>query len=295
MLSVKNKKKLIIGCAQFGSKYGITNTSKPNLKEQRKILNLAKKNKISFIDTSPAYGNSEENLGKIGVNNFNIISKINKLSKAQLKNKNLKKDILENIKTSLKKLKIKKFYGLLLHNSLDLNCKRGDEIYSAMLEAKKLKLTKKIGISFYDILSIEKILFKYNVDIIQVPFNVIDTRILNKKILKNLKKKKVEIHVRSIFLQGLLMIKNSNMTKYFKRWEKVFLNWEKYLKKVKIDAKSVCVNHAMSVKEFRNIVIGINSYDQLNEILRIKKNIINKPKNITSNSKLLIYPYLWKK
>ena len=65
MLSVKNKKKIIIGCAQFGSKYGITNTSKPNLKEQRKILNLAKKNKISFIDTSPVYGNSEENLGKI--------------------------------------------------------------------------------------------------------------------------------------------------------------------------------------------------------------------------------------
>lgn len=295
MLSVKNKKKLIIGCAQFGSKYGISNISKPNLKEQRKILNLAKKNKISFIDTSPAYGNSEENLGKIGVNNFKIISKINKLSKAQLKNKHLKKEILDNIKISLKKLKIKKFYGLLLHNSLDLNSKRADEIYSAMLEAKKLKLTKKIGISFYDILSIEKILLKYSVDIIQVPFNVIDTRILDKKILKNLKKKKVEIHVRSIFLQGLLMIKNSNMNKYFNRWKRIFLNWEKYLKKVKIDSKSVCVNHALSIKEFKNIVIGINSYDQLNEILRIKKNILNIPKNISSNSKLLIYPYLWKK
>ena len=57
----------------------------------------------------------------------------------------------------------------------------------------------------------------------------------------------------------------------------------------------ISIPDELQAKEFKNIVIGINSYDQLNEILRIKKNIINKPKNITSNSKLLIYPYLWKK
>ena len=294
MLSVKNKKKLIIGCAQFGSKYGITNTSKPNLKEQRKILNLAKKNKISFIDTSPAYGNSEENLGKIGVNNFNIISKINKLSKAQLKNKHLQKDILDNIKTSLKKLKIKKFYGLLLHNSLDLNCKRGFDIYSAMIEAKKQKLTKKIGVSIYDISLIEKILLKYNIDIIQVPFNIMDRRLLNKKILKHIKKKKIEIHIRSIFLQGLLLMKNVNIDNYFRKWKKLFLSWEKYLKVKKIDAKSVCINYALSIKEFDNVVIGVNNFDQLKEILNTKKININPPKKIMSNSKLLINPYLWK-
>ena len=294
MLSNNNKKKLIIGSAQFGFNYGISNFLRPNLKEQKKILDLATKNKISFIDTSPSYGNSETNLGKIGVKNFNIISKINKISKTQLESKNLQKIILKDIKKTLQKLKIKKLYGLLLHDSSDLNGKRGLDIYSAMIEAKKQKLTKKIGVSIYDISLIEKILLKYNIDIIQVPFNIMDRRLLNKKILKHIKKKKIEIHIRSIFLQGLLLMKNINIDNYFRKWKKLFLSWEKYLKVKKVDAKSACINYALSIKEFDNVVIGVNNSDQLKEILNTKKININPPKKIRSNSKLLINPYLWK-
>jgi len=295
MLSVKNKKKLIIGCAQFGSNYGISNFLRPNLKEQKKILDLAKRNNIGFIDSSPSYGDAEKRLGNIGVKKFNVISKISKFSNKKLNSKNLKEIILKDVKKSLKNLNINKLHGLLLHNSSDLFNKRGIEIYRAMLEAKKQKLTKKIGISIYDPNMIEKILNNYSFDIIQAPFNVIDRRLLNKNILNSIKKKKIEIHIRSIFLQGLLLMKNENIKNYFNKWKKLFLKWTNFLQKNQIEAQNVCVNYALSIKQFNKVVIGFNSHDELKQILNIKKKSLFPPKKIMSNSKLLIHPHLWKK
>lgn len=295
MLSVKNKKKIIIGCAQFGSNYGISNSLRPNLKEQKKILDLAKRNNIGFIDSSPSYGDAEKRLGNIGVKKFKVISKISKLSNKKLNSKNLKEIILKDVKKSLKNLNINKLHGLLLHNSSDLFNKRGIEIYKAMLEAKKQKLTKKIGISIYDPNMIEKILNNYNFDIIQAPFNVIDRRLLNKNILNSIKKKKIEIHIRSIFLQGLLLLKNENIKNYFNKWKKLFLKWMNFLQKNQIEAQNVCVNYAFSIKQFNKVIIGFNSHDELKQILNIKKKSLFLPKKIMSNSKLLIHPHLWKK
>ena len=202
---------------------------------------------------------------------------------------------MKDVKKSLKNLNINKLHGLLLHNSSDLFNKRGIEIYRAMLEAKKQKLTKKIGISIYDPNMIKKILNNYNFDIIQAPFNVIDRRLLNKNILNNIKKKKIEIHIRSIFLQGLLLMKNENIKNYFNKWKKLFLKWMNFLQKNQIEAQNVCVNYAFSIKQFNKVIIGFNSHDELKQILNIKKKSLFLPKKIMSNSKLLIYPHLWEK
>ena len=153
--------KIIVGSANFNQKYGVKkNFIKKN--EIKKLLNLAAKNKIKVIDTSPLYKESEKIIGQINNNRFKVISKIPK------KPKNIKKkEIVDWLKksaiNSLTNLKIKKFECLLLQDANSLLSKNGKEIYKGMRSIKKSEITSKIGISIYDFKTLGQIIkrFKY--------------------------------------------------------------------------------------------------------------------------------------
>ena len=136
------KNKIILGSANFDQTYGI----KKNFVrrgEIKKLFNLALKNKIRTIDTSPLYNKSEKIIGSLNNNRFKIISKIPKPPKS-IKRKNIQKWLKKNVMISLKNLKIKKFECLLLHNANSLLCKNGDEIYKGIRNMKISGFTNKI-------------------------------------------------------------------------------------------------------------------------------------------------------
>ena len=182
------KKKIILGSANFDQVYGI----KKNFikkREIKKLLNLALKNKIKTIDTSPLYNKSERIIGLLNNNRFKIISKIPKPPK-NIKRENIKKWLKQQVMISLKNLKIKKFECLLLHDANSLLHKNGDEIYKGIRNMKINGLTRKIGVSIYDFNVLDKILRKFQFNLIQAPFNILDQRLVEKGWLKKLKKKK---------------------------------------------------------------------------------------------------------
>ena len=205
MLLDKVKKNLIIGTASFQSGYGLTKKHNPNSEKQFEIIKYAKKNGINFIDTANAYRGVEKKLGKIGLKKFKIISKIKLPNFDKIQKKNIvQKIIYDQVDKSLKNLKIKQFYCILLHAGEVLGTANSKIIYECLLSLKISKKTEKIGISIYDPIKTMPIIKKYNLDIIQAPFNLFDQRILSKEFVKIVNKKKIEIHIRSIFLQGLL-------------------------------------------------------------------------------------------
>ena len=133
--------KVILGSANFDQKYGIRkNSIKKN--DIKKLLNIAVKNKIKLIDTSPSYNESEKIIGKLNNKRFQVISKIAKLPK-NTKKSEIKKKMTKNVLISLKKLKIKRFECLLLHNAESLLGKNGQEIYLSLKDIKKVVLQKK--------------------------------------------------------------------------------------------------------------------------------------------------------
>ena len=154
--------------------------------EIKKLFNLALKNKIKTIDTSPLYNKSEKIIGLLNNNRFKIISKIPKPPK-NIKRENIKKWLKQKVMISLKNLKIKKFECLLLHNANSLLYKNGDEIYKGIRNMKINGLTKKIGVSIYDFNVLDKILKKFQFNLIQAPFNILDQRLVKKGWLKKLK------------------------------------------------------------------------------------------------------------
>ena len=286
------KNKIILGSANFGQIYGIKkNFIKKN--EIKKLFNIASKNKIKVIDTSPVYNNSEKIIGLLNNNRFKIISKIPKPPK-NIKRENIKKWLKQKVMISLKNLKIKKFECLLLHNANSLLCKNGDEIYKGIRNMKINGFTSKIGVSIYDFSVLDKILKKFKFNLIQAPFNILDQRLVEKGWLKRLKKKNIEVHARSIFLQGILLLKQNQIPKKLKKLNKKLIEWENWLKKNKLNSLQVCLSFVLNHHQLDGIVVGCNNTNQLNQILKSKKIINNfSLPNLNIKDKKLIDPREW--
>jgi aryl-alcohol dehydrogenase-like predicted oxidoreductase len=282
--------KLVIGSAQLGMRYGLFNNKKISFKEFKKIEKLVLKSKINFIDTATSYGESEKIIGNSKLKNLHIITKIKIPNK---KNINIKNWLLKEISKSLSKLKIKKIYGVLIHNYKDLLGKHGKNYLFSLQELKKKKIIKKIGISIYEPQEIKKIWNFWKPDIIQVPFNIIDNRILNSGWINILKKFKVKIYARSIFLQGLLVNQDNSfkINKDYKILLNKYMNW---CYKNNISLIHGCLHFVKQFKKIDYLVVGFNNYIQLKEIIDVfKKKQIVVPRKFSTNKINLIDPRKW--
>ena len=286
------KNEIILGSANFNQIYGITKNF-INKKEIKRSFNLALKNNIRIIDTSPLYNKSEKIIGLLNNNRFKIISKISKPPK-NIKRENIKKWVKLKVSNSLKNLKIKKFECLLLHNVDSLLSKNGNEIYKNIKNMKTIGLTNKIGISIYDFNILDKILKKFKFDLIQAPFNILDQRLVTTGWLKKLKKRKIKVYVRSIFLQGILLLKHNQLPEKLKKLNKNLIIWENWLKKNKFKPLQVCISFVLNQRQLDGIVVGYNNKNQLNQILKQKKmkSSFSIP-NLNIRNRKLIDPRKW--
>ena len=200
--------KIIIGTANFDRKYGYTNYSIKSLKEIKKILNYSVKNNVVYLDTAYSYIKNK-NIKKI-LNNSNL--KI--ISKFSLNDLKLKKNFKYEVNKFLQELSKLKIDTLLFHNSKDLtHTEHGKTLLELLKHFKRKNKFNKIGVSLYDLNELKSILNIWKPDIIQVPLNPLNTQFLNSNLLKKLKKKGVEIHIRSIFLQGVLLKNQEELPK----------------------------------------------------------------------------------
>ena len=280
---------LVLGTAQFDEKYGIRRIEKKlNFKLKKKLIFFLKKNKINSIDTASNYKNAEYDLGRIGVKKFDIITKIPKLNA----NLDIKKQLSFYVLNSLNKLKIENINTLLIHDIAELKKKNKFEYVDFLKYLKKKKIVKKIGISIYNFNDLNKVIKFWIPDVLQIPYNILDRRIENKKFLKIIKNYKIEIHVRSIFLQGLLVKKNKN--KKFRKWEKIFNQWFLWCRQNNIKPFEAAYLFVKQNPNIKKIIVGVENISQLNKILKIKKKIDQFP-NFNCKDKQLLNPFNWNK
>ena len=237
--------KIILGTAQFGLKYGYYLNNPVTLSNIRRILEHSKKKKIKLIDTADFYGNAIENLSKCNLDEFKIITKIK--IKENFDREEIKIQV-NKLKRQLEILKKNSFESILIHNTIDLlkfDKKNLLFVDSFLKLIKKKNLAKKVGFSIYIKKEFFFIISKFNFDIIQLPISIVDRRFLEKKIISHIKKKKIEIHGRSLFLQGTLLDKNILKKKFLK---KVFLDYNNFIEKNKLDRKTICINFINNIK-----------------------------------------------
>lgn len=284
--------KIALGTAQFGTDYGISNLNgQSSIDDVKKIIEFSRKIGIKKIDTAKNYGETEKIIGEVGIKDFEIITKLPKISS---KESNLKLLIDNQIQDSISKMKISKIDTLLLHNSKDLLSENGNKIFDIIQELKKEGIINKFGISIYEKDEIDQLNKNFKFDVIQIPFNIFDTRLIKSGFLRGLKKKGIEIHARSIFLQGLLINNHNLFPRKLKKFSKYFITWKKFCIKNNVSLKEACIIFATKQKFVSKFVLGFKNSKELEQILKINlKKKINFNKNFLNIPNKLKNPNLW--
>ena len=280
------KSKVILGVTQFGLDYGLLNQYNSNKKKKLKqILKFSKKKQIDSLYTSKYYGNANKFLATENLNYFKIYLKF----KSQDLLKKFFSKELEKIKRKLKK----KDLVLILDGFENLKNRERLKIYNILLDLKKNKKINRFGYSIYSFKNLKKICHKFKPNILQCPYNVIDRRLEEKKLLQFLKINKIEVHVRSIFLQGLLILHYSKHPRKFLNWKKIFKKFDDQIQHYKISNLDWCLNFIEKNKYINKILLGVDNIDQLREICSFKNNgKIKFPKMYVKDEKL-INPSKW--
>jgi aryl-alcohol dehydrogenase-like predicted oxidoreductase len=286
MNKTKLKSRLVIGSANFTKKYG-ADSIKINHKEKKKIINLAQKNGIYKIDTAKSYL-VDKNIFKNIDKKFRFFTKVIPDSR-WISLEYCQKQLEDHFKI----FNNHKVETLLFHDIKPLLIKNGSEIFKNLELLKKKKYFQKIGLSIYNTNYLDKIVSNYNFDVIQCPYNILDKRILTTGWFEKLKGLGIEIHIRSIFLQGLLVNKTVYNKNYFKNWKNFFFEWFKNLENNNITPIDYCLSDLLNY-DFDKIIIGINNSKNLKEIINFKTIDKNKMINFKISDTKLIDPRNWK-
>lgn len=289
---MKISPRIALGTAQFGLSYGIANRVGQVTKDDAsEILQLAVDNKIDTLDTAIAYGESELRLGEIGIQDWKVVSKLPPIPKDC-------SDISGWIKSvvlgSLGRLNVGSLYGLLLHRPHQLTEANGDRLYVALQQLKQDGLVQKIGISVYDTAELDTICSRFQLDLVQAPFNILDNRLIDTNWLNRFAELDIELHVRSIFLQGLLLMPSVDRPSKFAHWSNLWSAWDNWLSLCQLSPLQACLRYVLSFPQISKAIVGIDSPRQLREVLLASVGgPVQKPDGLSTSDLRLINPANW--
>ena len=285
--------KLALGTVQFGLDYGVANTiGQVDKNEVKKILTFAKQEGINTLDTAIGYGDSEKYLGQAGMDGWNVITK---LPEIKAEHSDIDFWVNSQINNSLLHLNVLSVSGVLLHRPLQLLEKNGLRLWSSLEDLKERGIVKKVGFSVYEPDDLDKLWEAgFLPDIVQAPYNIFDQRLKDSGWLSKLNSNKIEVHTRSVFLQGLLLMSSDKRPKYFSKWNNIFDEWDLWLKINNISGIEAALNFVLSEDLIDKIIVGVDSKTQLSEIISASKNYTSDvPKILNTTDDMLINPSLW--
>jgi aryl-alcohol dehydrogenase-like predicted oxidoreductase len=281
--------KLVLGTVQFGTLYGVSNTlGVPNDEELARILDIASGNGINILDSAPAYGNAQQRLSQYAAKRFEVVSKFSNVRSRESLNTTLLQ--------TLQDLGISKLYALISHNSEELIA--NPELWDFLSDAKEKIQTEKIGFSLYSPEQLEKLWeLGMKPDLVQLPYNLLDRKF--QPYLLELKKQDCEIHVRSVFLQGLFFLDLNHLSAKLET-----------LRPAISLIQDLCVQYGITVSELSlyfvknnplidKIIIGVASADQLIKNIdefslnRVAHTVIEQILNIQVPDRKILNPVNW--
>jgi hypothetical protein len=254
---------LVIGTATFGSDYGIANKGELlGEADALEILSEAQKLGISSLDTAPAYSNAEEIIGTFHSAHpkFDCYSKIS----SQMISSPAEAQIA--IECSLKRMKVESLKGLYFHDPNDLLTNDPAQIEKLIDAIQETEIVEKVGASVYELGEIVAIRERYpRISLFQVPENIADQRLRHSQEVKRFQEDGIEFHIRSVFLQGLLLMKTApNHLRHAQPFIEKLLSTAINRNCSPID---LCLSYVKQIEWASKFVVGISEVTQLHEIL----------------------------
>lgn len=284
--------RFILGTVQFGLNYGINNQNgKPSEADVFRILSEAYQNGIRQLDTADAYGDAQQLIGKFSA----------KTGKQFLINTKFKVDealsIQRQLENSLKQLNAKRVNVYFYHRFEEMI--KYPETVSELEQLRENGTISKTGVSVYSNAEFKTCIDADHIDVIQLPFNLLDNFSKRGALLKRAKEKGKEIQVRSVFLQGLFFKELHSLPQYLQPLKPYLSQVKERAVIKKLSVYDLALSYALKKKEIDHIIIGVDSIQQLQANLNGAATVIDEEleKEIDSidvAEEELLYPYNWK-
>lgn len=285
--------RIALGTVQFGLDYGVANTrGRIDPAEGRQMLDLARARGVDTLDTAIAYGDSEARLGALGVEGFKVVSKV---PGVPVSREHVQTWVVDSVRASLGRLRIGRLYAVLLHRPLELLGQNGDALWRGLEALKSSGAVERIGISVYGPQDLDALAGRCEFDLVQAPLSVCDRRFARSGWLSRLHDRGVEIHVRSAFLQGLLLMRAEERPRRFDRWQAFWNAWDAWLKEATLTPVQACLGFALAQPEVDRVVVGADSRNHLAELLSsVTMDVVPMPpEELSSEDPELVDPSRW--
>jgi aryl-alcohol dehydrogenase-like predicted oxidoreductase len=258
--------RLALGTVQFGLPYGVANQSgQVSLEEVGLILDVARQSGVRTLDTATAYGESEKVLGQQDLRGFAVITKLPEVPGDCV---DVRGWVESQLHSSLVRLGLSAVDGLLLHRPAQLLGVNGPALFGALQSLREQGVVRRIGVSIYGPQELDTLCQHYHFDLIQAPFNVFDRRLAQSGWLERLRREGTDLHVRSVFMQGLLLMRSEERPPKFGRWESLWSLWDRWLAQSGQSPLQASLRHALAVPQIERIVVGVDSLVQWQDILQ---------------------------
>jgi len=284
--------KIILGTVQMGLPYGINNTKgKISPVECQKILTMAYKSGIRFLDTAEAYGNAHEVIGDFHQANPDMVFKV--VTKFTTVND---KGIEDKILQFLKELHIRQLEGIMFHGMHSFNNYRNT--LPGLAEIKKQGLFRHLGVSIYTNDELAEILHEDEIDIIQLPFNLLDNYLIHGELMEEAKRKGKTVQTRSTFLQGLFFKSPMDAHPVVQALQQQLIKIHQIAHEQDTAVRSLALAYCLYQSNIDQVLIGVDSLKQLKSNLealsyRIEEKTVQKIDQIQTKNKDLLNPSLW--
>lgn len=285
--------RLALGTVQFGLSYGVANKSgQVSPEEAGQILQDAREAGVDTLDTAVAYGESETTLGAAGAGGWNIVTKLSALPPDC---EDPQGWVMAQVRGSLARLRVPSVQAVLLHRPAQLLEAQGAALQEGLDALKREGLARQTGISIYEPAELDALVPRFSVDLVQLPYNILDARWERGEWLERLRAKGIEVHARSAFLQGLLLMPPGRRPPWFARWQPLWDAWDSWLAREKLAPLEACLRHALAQPAITRVVVGVDSLAQWQEILAAAKGPLPAPPaGIATEDPELLHPASWK-
>jgi aryl-alcohol dehydrogenase-like predicted oxidoreductase len=283
--------KFILGTANFSGDYGIAQKNHLELEQVEEILSFAQTNDLNHFDTAKSYGDTQKILGSFldYSNRVQLDSKIGNQECGTIES------ILESVRKSLDELKTNKLSTLYLHDANSLLGDNKSATKNGLTKILDMGLADYIGVSVYtlnDLLECKKAL--PDLSRFQVPENICDRRLSYSEEMLELSRDNNQINVRSIFLQGLLLLPIEAIPKGLSESSKSINDLDLYSKKESVNRIDLCIAYAKSISWASKIVVGVESITQLKAILDSNYKLSSEwERNVSRVSEAIADPRKW--
>ncbi|MCR5176764.1 MAG: aldo/keto reductase [Anaerovibrio sp.] len=295
---------LCLGTVQFGMDYGIRGQKQPSVEQAVDMLDYATQNGINNIDTANAYGTAEDVVGEflskktIARDKLFVISKFRPNLLDDVDSDDYYRVMRGNLENTLSRLHTDYLDSYMLHSARYIH---NDAIIDTLNRMKSDGLAKKVGVSVYEPEEAMKCIERPNVEFMQLPYSIFDQRMEKAGVFEAAKKDSIQIHSRSAFIQGLILMNEDEVPPFLIKARPIVGKISLLCQRHGLSRISLAMNYVKQQSRISHLVFGVDNIQQLKENINIFRESIpadiieDIAREFTDIEADIVMPSLWKK